>query len=300
MSNVNRDEFKGVYTPAGEIDYLSMANDDLETVDDIPDKSVQVPTNSDQASDLGKPVSVGDVKKTLENLRAYATAHGAIVDSNMESLFKHYCITEMMDARDVELWIRGYVYSTGSQVGPRITEVTETLKNEVRSLQRTNATLLETIKLLASQAVAVEKEIASVTVNIKSDITAALKSVLEGQAKIYEKSKPVGAVKKLNLSPPDLVPIIEPKKIPETLKAGAPTDPSTSNFSDKSQFMKMRAVMRKVGVDDAILEYLADEDLAVVYPEEDLQEYMNHLDDPDVQQIFREEITKNIEERILS
>ncbi|UQU68813.1 phosphoprotein [Alphacytorhabdovirus sambuci] len=300
MSNGDENEFKGAFTPSRQTDFVAMANDDDRTMDDLPGDGDKVPLSGAQVVDPPKLVSVGDVKQTLGHLKHSAVVHGAVVDSNMESLFKHYCITEKVDARDVELWVRGYVYSTGSQIGPRITEVTEVLKNEIRSLQRTNAALLDTVKLLANQAVAVEKEIASVTVNIKTDIAAALKSALDGQAKVYERTKDPVKMKAIPVPIPDLKKPVEPKKVPEALSQGAPKDPSTSSFSDGAQFAKMRAVMKTIGVEQQVLDYITDDELPVVYPEEELREYMNQLHDPEIRALFLEEINKNIEERLLS
>lgn len=300
MSDFDKNEFAGSFTPSGQTDYVAMVNNDVDPVDAIPDQSIKIPTQSSEAVDLPKPISVGDVGKTLSYLHHSAVVHGAVVDSNMESLFKHYCALENMDERDVELWVRGYVYATGSQVGPRITEVTEVLKNEVRSLQRTNATLIETVKLLATQAVSVEKEIATATVNIKADITSALKSALEGQAKFFEKGKELPKTSQLIIPTPDLARTPKVKDVPEAMKVGQPSDPSSSTFSDKAQFAKMRAVMKTIGVEQEVLDYITDDELAVIYPEEELREYMDQLSDPNVRALFLEEINKNIEDRLLA
>lgn len=299
MSDGDRNEFAGAFTPSGHTDFVSMVNDDDRAVDALPDDTAKVPVSANQAIDLGKPVNVGDIKQTLGYLRRSAVLHGAVVDDNMESLFKHYCVTEKVDARDVELWVRGYVYSAGSQIGPRITEVTEVLRNEVRSLQRTNAALLDTVKLLANQAIAVEKEIASVTVNIKSDIASALKSAMEGQAKVYERTKNPIKVTGVSVPKPALAKTVEPKPIPESLVCGVPKDPSTSTFSDALQFKKMRAVMKTIGIDPQVLDYISDNELPVIYPEEEIREYMDRLNDPEIKAIFLEEINKNIAERLL-
>ncbi|DAC81994.1 phosphoprotein [Trichosanthes associated rhabdovirus 1] len=299
MSDVDQNEFAGAFTPAGETDFMSLACDDDSPVDAVPDNNTEVPVSSSQAVDLPKSRPVGDVGKTLGYLRHSAEVHGAVVDNNMEALFKHYCASESMDARDVELWIRGYVFAAGSQVGPRITELTEALRTEIRSLQRTNATLLDTVKVLANQATSVEKEIAAATVNIKADITAALKSVMKGQTKLFTQEGKATVTKAVEIARPDLSKPMTPAKLPSTMKAGEPSAPETSNMSNRRQFIKMRAVMEVIGIEKDLLDYITDDELPIIYPEEEIRDCLDQLTDPEIKQILYEEITKNIAERLL-
>ncbi|AJG39181.1 phosphoprotein [Wuhan Insect virus 5] len=292
-------EFAGAFNPDGKTDFSSLADNLDDSVDNIPDPSLSIPTQAREAVDQPRKQPVGDVAATLLCLKNTAHNHGAIVTNDMESLFKYYCANEQLDIRDIEFFVRGYVYATGSQVGPKIQEATEGLKVEMRAIQRANATLAETIKLLANQAVSVEKEIAALSVNVKNDVTAALKSAVAGKAKLGD--QPVSPLQtvKLPLAKASLEVVAAPNPVPATLEVGEPSKPSETGLSDPSQLKKMRSVLSMIGVEDAVLNNLLDNDIPVIYPAAIMEEYGNLLGDPEVCDLIKEEVMGNIEKFLL-
>ncbi|DBA36926.1 TPA_asm: P [Arctium alphacytorhabdovirus 1] len=300
MDNIDGNEFKGAYTPDGSIDYVSMVDDDSDTMDKLPSVDDKIPLQSAEASDRTKKAPVGDVSVTLDYLKKVAANHGAIVDGNMESLFKYYCASEALDERDIEFFMKGYMFATGSQLAPKIHSATESLKVELRAVQKANASLTETIKLLANQAVSVEKEIAALSVNVKATVTSALKSAIEGASKTYDQTNVHITKKLVTPSKPQLDKLKEPSPVPAPLKVGTPSDPSTSEPTNDAYFKKIREIMRMIGVAEDVLDVVTNDELPVVYPEDLVTEYYEDLADETVRKILLEEIEKRIEDYLLN
>ncbi|DBA36978.1 TPA_asm: P [Chrysanthemum alphacytorhabdovirus 1] len=299
MDGSNANEFAGAYTPDGTVDYVALANNDNNSVDELPVVTDKIPTQINQAADKPKTTPVGDVGATLGYLKKAAADHGAIVDGNMEALFKHYCSSEALDERDIDFFLKGYMFATGSQLAPKIHNATESLKVELRAVQKANAALAETIKLLANQAVSVEKEIAALSVNIKTDVTNALKSAIEGASKTYDPTN-VSIVKKpITPTPPQLEKLKGPSSVPVTLSVGTPSQPSTSGVTNDAYFKKIRDIMNIIGVSEDVMKFLTDDELLVVYPEDLVTEYFDDLGDEAIRKILLEEIEKRIEDFLL-
>ncbi|BAM36031.1 phosphoprotein [Persimmon virus A] len=303
MGDSDKVNYSGIGNPVGDYDYVGHNSGDDSYTGEHVVESVSVPEVHNENAVADKRARVTPAKDVISWLSLHSKRGGLVIPVEMKNYLLSLSAEDLMEERDVEMFVKGYVFCSSSRIIPNMQSVVNDIQAEVRNLQRESNKNVDILRSMEKQGKSTEMEIAAAVATIRSDMVTAIKSALKEQVTATSSSSgkvelKVRTEKQAGLDVKQVPLLINPttSKLPRKPDLEA-VRPSSSKSSKEVTLNELKRIfMCAVGVEADIVSVLTDEEVDAMLTANDYYEFCNDLDDDGVRKEFSEIFNKAIDQ----